>query len=143
MKQTTTITLLAAALVTVGCGSPALMTAPSAIETKTVSGLQADTHVPQGATSGPIYSPRPAPEPEPEAVPAPAPSSQPAPPSQSTPEGPCGATPCAPPTEFTCPAGTVPVLRDGDLTCEAPTPQVVCPAGTHPVLRDTIVCEPD
>lgn len=141
MKQTTTITLLAAALVTVGCGSPALMTAPSAIETKTVSGLQADTHVPQGATSGPIYSPRPAPEPEPEAVPsspAPSPSSQ----SQPAPEGPCGATPCAPPEEFTCPPGMVVVLRDV-LTCEPAPAPVVCPVGTHPVLRDTIVCEPD
>jgi hypothetical protein len=145
MKQTTTITLLAAALVTVGCGSPALMTAPSAIETKTVSGLQADTHVPQGATSGPIYSPRPAPEPEPEAVPAPAPSSPaPSPSSQSqpAPEGPCGATPCAPPEEFTCPPGMVVVLGDV-LTCEPAPETVVCPAGTHPVLKDTIVCEPD
>jgi len=140
MKHTTTITLLAAALVTVGCGSPALMTAPSAIETKTVSVLQADSHVPQGSTSGPIYTPRPAPEPE--AVPTPAPSSTPAPAPQSTPEGPCGATPCAPPTEFTCPPGTVPVLGD-ELTCEAPAPPIECPAGTHPVLRDTIVCEPD
>jgi hypothetical protein len=144
MKHTT-ITLLAAALVTVGCGSPALMTGPSAIDTKTVSGLQAETHVPQGGSSGPIYTPRPAPEPEPEASPAPppAPSSPPTPSSQPAPEGPCGATPCAPPEEFTCPAGMVVVLRDAGMTCEPAPASIVCPAGTHPVLRDTIVCEPD
>jgi hypothetical protein len=135
MKHTA-ITVLAAATLTAGCGSSALMTAPSAIETRTVSRLQADTYVPQGSSSGPIYAPRPAPQAEPEAVPAPAPASQPAP------EGPCGLAPCPPPTEFTCPPGTVAVLRD-ELTCEAPAQPVVCPAGTHPVLRDTIVCEPD
>jgi hypothetical protein len=41
----------------------------------------------------------------------------------------------------TCPAGTVPVLRDA-ITCEAPLPVMTCPAGTHPVLRDVVTCEP-
>ena len=76
-----------------------------------------------------------APTPTPGPIPSPAAPAAPA-------DGPCGATPCAPPVTFTCPAGTVPTLRDV-LTCEPPPAPTTCPPGMHPVLRDVVTCERD
>lgn len=45
-------------------------------------------------------------------------------------------------TVWTCPAGTVPVLRDS-VTCEAPIVYPACPVGSHWVLRDDLACELD
>lgn len=49
-----------------------------------------------------------------------------------------------PPVEvvFSCPVGTVPVLRDV-ITCEPPQPVFTCPAGSHVELRDDLYCAVD
>ncbi len=119
-------------------------TAP--VEATIVRNPAPEPPAPVVAPKPPVTSPPPpaavaTPAPVVPTAPTPTPALAPPPAAPTAPaDGPCGATPCAPPVTTTCPAGTVPTLRDV-VTCEPPVPPTTCPPGMHPVLRDVVTCE--